>query len=68
MVITNKFQYALDNINVIFKIKIYIKNSDLNNNKIPNYQYIDEDGIINVVIDIKEWDDLWKEDKPLSSL
>jgi hypothetical protein len=45
-----------------------MKNSDLNNNKIPNYQYIDEDGIINVVVDIKEWEGLWKEDKPLSSL
>ena len=44
-----------------------MKNS-INNSKIPNYQYIDEDGIINVVIDTKYWDELFKEDRPLSSL
>ena len=44
-----------------------MKNSS-NNSKIPNYQYIDEDGIINVVIDTKYWDELFKEDRPLSSL
>ena len=37
----------------------------LNNNKIP---YTIEDGVINVKVNINEWDDLWKEDRPLSSL
>lgn len=34
----------------------------LNNSKIPIIrQYVDEDGIINVVVDIKYWDDEWND-------
>ena len=33
-----------------------------NNSKIPIIrQYVDEDGIINVVVDIKYWDDEWND-------
>jgi len=37
----------------------------LNNNKIP---YTIEDGVIHVKLDINKWNELWKEDRPLSSL
>ena len=37
----------------------------LNNNKIP-YRY--EDDVLTIIISVTEWDDLWKEDRPLSSL
>jgi hypothetical protein len=37
----------------------------LNNNKIP---YTIEDGVIHVKLDISKWNELWKEDRPLSSL
>ena len=47
------------------KNSIQISINHLNNNKIP---YTIEDGVICVKLDINKWNEIWKEDRPLSSL
>ena len=47
------------------KNSFQISINHLNKNKIP---YTIEDGVINVKLNINKWNELWKEDRPLSSL